>query len=557
MTICNPETENTNLTETRPPALPEGVPLLTSFYLYLTSGCNLHCRHCWIAPRFVNGQPSPGEYLGLDLLRKAVEEAKPLGLNHAKLTGGEPTLHPQFIQVADYLTAEGISLTMETNGTLVDAALARHLKERTSLRHVSVSLDGPNPEVHDPFRGVAGCFEAAVRGIKHLVAAGYRPQVIMCPHRGNVQYVEDVVQLAVSLGAGSVKFNPVTRSGRGVAMHERDETLDYTKVMTLVRFVRGELQSHTPIRLSIDTPLALYTVDELVRKGNDGMCNVRHILGILGSGDMALCGIGQTIPELCFGKIRTTSVTDVWLNHPTLQQLRNDLDREYPGLCGQCIHARRCLTHCVAQNYQDTKQLVAPARLCAEAYEHGFFPVSRLRKQPDWRSPDPLGILAIHASAVSVGRQAMIFLGPSQSGKSTICRLLSTHCQPLADDKVYLIPRANGRWDVANADQRVFHGSLSVEQAMALEGIPLRAIFYLHKAAEPSVERLESVALGRYLTNALFELYWPQKYEFGTKRALFASASAVARIVPGYHLYFNRSLETWDIINKQTSLGKS
>jgi hypothetical protein len=49
-------------------------------------------------------------------------------------------------------------------------------------------------------------------------------------------------------------------------------------------------------------------------------------------------------------------------------------------VCGQCIHARRCLTHCVAQNYQDTGRLVAPAHLCAEAYRWGVFPKSRMRE---------------------------------------------------------------------------------------------------------------------------------------------------------------------------------
>jgi SynChlorMet cassette radical SAM/SPASM protein ScmF len=367
--------------ERRPPELPEGVPALTSFYLYLTDSCNLRCRHCWIAPKYTDGEPAPGEYLELELLKKAVTEAKPLGLSGAKLTGGEPVLHPQFVEIADYLTNEGLSLTMETNGTLIDAALARHLKEETSLRHVSVSIDGPSAEVHDPFRGVEGSFDDAVRGFRHLVEAGYRPQLIMCPHRGNVEYVDDVVEMAVELGAGSVKFNPVTRSGRGVAMHERDETLGFDEVMELAHYVRGPLQERTPIKLILSTPLAFYTVGELMNGGPGGMCHVRHILGILGSGEMALCGIGTTIPELCFGNLREANLAEVWESHPTLVKLREDLDSRYPSVCGRCVHAGRCLTYCVAQNYQETGQMVAATRLCATAYERGTFPAGRLKRR--------------------------------------------------------------------------------------------------------------------------------------------------------------------------------
>ena len=380
--VCEPvETAAAAATEARHLDLPEGVSVLNSFYLYLVAGCNLACRHCWITPTFVNGEPSPGEWLSLELLRLAVDEAKPLGLSNVKLTGGEPTLHPYFREVVDYLTSEGLGLTMETNGTLIDAALARHLKERTTMNFVSVSLDGARAETHHRFRGVPGAFEAALRGLGHLVEAGYKNvQVIMSPHRGNIGEVEDLVRLAVERGAGSVKFNPVSRSGRGIAMHERGEALNYDEVLALVRRVNGELQDRTPIRLHIMLPPAMMTVKELFRSNDGGgACHVRHILGILGTGEMALCGIGRSVPELCFGRLGQDSLREVWVSHPMLQQLRRDLDSQYPGVCGDCIHAPRCLTHCVAQNYVDSGHLVWPSDMCAEAVRRGTFPSSRLR----------------------------------------------------------------------------------------------------------------------------------------------------------------------------------
>jgi SynChlorMet cassette radical SAM/SPASM protein ScmF len=380
---CEPGEPNVTVEQERPPLdLPEGVPPLGSFYLYMTTGCNLACRHCWITPTFVDGEPSPGDCLDVDLLREAVAEAKPMGLSQAKLTGGEPTLHPRFVEIADMLTAEGLRLDMETNGTLMDANLAKHLKEETSLWFVSVSLDGATAETHDWFRGVPGAFDAALRGLAHLVDAGYENvQVIMCPHHGNIGELEDLVKLAVERGAGSVKFNPVTRSGRGIAMHERGEALDYDEVLALARYVRGELQDRTPIPLKIATPPALSTVGELLRtRDGGGSCHVRHILGILGTGEMALCGIGRNVPELCFGRLGQDSVREVWSTHPALLQLRRDLDDTYPGICGECIHARRCLTHCVAQNYLDSGHLVWPSALCAEAERRELFPASRRRR---------------------------------------------------------------------------------------------------------------------------------------------------------------------------------
>lgn len=384
MTLCDPIEPDANTEEKLQPLdLPKGVPPLKSFYLYMVNGCNLACRHCWITPTFVKGNPDPGDCLDLELLREAVAEAKPLGLSHAKLTGGEPTLHPQFVEIVDMLSAEGLGMGMETNGTLIDATLARHLKEATNLSFVSVSIDGACAATHDEFRNVDGAFEAALRGLDNLVEAGYENvQVITCPHRGNVDELEEVVQLAVEHGAGSIKFNPVTRSGRGIAMHERGEALDHEQVLALTHHVLGELQDRTTIRLITCPPPAMLTVKELLRtQEGGGSCHVRHVLGLLGAGDMALCGIGRSVPELCYGKLGEDSLREVWCTHPTLLQLRRDLDdvANYPGVCGDCIHAARCLTHCVAQNYVDSGCLVWPSLLCAEAGRRGEFSTSRQR----------------------------------------------------------------------------------------------------------------------------------------------------------------------------------
>src|SRR5512137_898432 len=88
--------------------LGEPVPALRTLYLYLTAGCNLACRHCWISPSYEPGGGSGG-HLDLGLLEQAIVEAKPLGLTSAKLTGGEPTLHPDFVGLCELLHRHGVS----------------------------------------------------------------------------------------------------------------------------------------------------------------------------------------------------------------------------------------------------------------------------------------------------------------------------------------------------------------------------------------------------------------------------------------------------------------
>jgi SynChlorMet cassette radical SAM/SPASM protein ScmF len=307
-------------------------------------------------------------------------EGKKLGLCQAKLTGGEPLLHPQFIEIVDFFHEQEMPLNMETNGTLVDRDTAVHLKKKSGVYHISVSIDSPRPEYHDWFRGVEGAFDKAVQGVKHLVAAGFQPQIIMCPHQGNLHEIDDMVQLAADLGAGSVKFNPVNGVGRGRFLKEKGDSLGFDEIMDLVRYINNDLQDRSPIKLISILPPALHPVGEMLRRGSHcGACGVMNILGFLGSGEMALCGIGSTVPELCFGTLGKDDLADVWINHPKLKELREGLTGQYPGICGDCIHSSGCFMHCVAQNYVENGELISPDPMCMEADNLGLFPDSRRR----------------------------------------------------------------------------------------------------------------------------------------------------------------------------------
>ena len=154
LTLCDlPEEPVLTEQQTRTIDLPEGVPRLRVFYLYLSASCNLRCRHCWITPVYSGGKPLPGKTIDPSALRDAITEAKTLGLCTAKLTGGEPLLHPQFKEVVEMLTAEGLSMNMETNGTLMTKEMAHFLKEKSKVSFISVSIDSPVPDEHDAFRG--------------------------------------------------------------------------------------------------------------------------------------------------------------------------------------------------------------------------------------------------------------------------------------------------------------------------------------------------------------------------------------------------------------------
>jgi len=351
---------------------------LNMIYFYLTEGCNLACRHCWIAPRYQTGDNTYPS-LEPDLFRSIIEQAKPLGLTGVKLTGGEPFLHRQIREILEVIKAEDLNLTVETNGILCTPELARKMASCKNT-FVSVSLDGADSETHEWVRGVAGCFDAALEGIRNLVEAGLRPQIIMALMHRNKDQMAAVVRLAESLGAGSVKFNIVQPTARGEKMHEAGEALSIEEIVDLGNWVENILSASTKLRLHYSHPLAFRPMGKIFGNNGDGcgVCGILGILGVLADGSYALCGIGETVPELVFGHASIDRLEEVWDNTPVLRELRAGLPQRFGGICGECLMRNICLGSCVAQNYYRSKNIWAPFWFCEEAHKRGLFPRSRI-----------------------------------------------------------------------------------------------------------------------------------------------------------------------------------
>ncbi|MDP3427455.1 MAG: radical SAM protein, partial [Humidesulfovibrio sp.] len=130
-----------------------GQPLTTAKYLHLqlTERCNLACPGCYLPERAGRG---------LDAREIEARVFAPLaqaGVRYATLTGGEPLLHPQWLEVCTAAMRHFADVQLVTNGMLLSVERYEALRE-AGLRAIKVSLDGPTAAVHDALRGMAGCF---------------------------------------------------------------------------------------------------------------------------------------------------------------------------------------------------------------------------------------------------------------------------------------------------------------------------------------------------------------------------------------------------------------
>ena len=352
---------------------------IDTLYFYLTEGCNLACRHCWMGPRFdATGDLYPT--LPVEVFETAIREAKPLGLRGVKLTGGEPLLHPHVTRMLEIVRREQLNLTIETNGLLCTPEIAAEIAKSPN-RFVSVSIDGSDAATHEWVRGVPGAFAAARQAVRNLVAAGIGTQVIFTVMRGNAGQVDAVVRMVEELGAGSLKFNVVQPTARGETLHESQETLTIGALIELGRHVEQDLAPRTKLKLLLHYPQAFRALRRIASGDGCSSCGILSILGVIASGHYALCGIGEQVPDLVFGEVGRDRLEKVWQENAILKALREGLPERLEGVCGRCLMKSRCLGSCIAQNYYRKGSLWAPNWFCERADEAGLFPVSRLGKR--------------------------------------------------------------------------------------------------------------------------------------------------------------------------------
>ena len=161
--------------------------------LSLTERCNLKCAYC----RAAEGEcPKDKELTGEDFLR-IVRCMAALGVKKVRLTGGEPTVRKDLVEIVRGIAAtEGITeIAMTTNAQLLER-LAVPLKE-AGLTRVNVSIDSLNPEKYKEITG-GGELENVLRGVDAAIAAGLVPiklnAVLM---RGkNDDEIDDFIALA-------------------------------------------------------------------------------------------------------------------------------------------------------------------------------------------------------------------------------------------------------------------------------------------------------------------------------------------------------------------------
>src|SRR5262245_15765625 len=163
----------------------------------LSYQCPLHCPYC--SNPLDIGHERYRDELETEHWIRAFGEARALGVLQLALTGGEPMLRKDLVELCAGARAAGLYSSLITAGTLFTRARAEELKA-AGLDHVQVSIQSPDPEDNDRIAGNRS-FEKKIVVAYHARELDF-PLTINCVlHRQNLDRIEQLLDLTLELGA--------------------------------------------------------------------------------------------------------------------------------------------------------------------------------------------------------------------------------------------------------------------------------------------------------------------------------------------------------------------
>lgn len=307
----------------------------------LTPGCDHACGHCYNVWNAKPDEPQGGYPKGqlkdddfILMMEKAVRES---GADHITITGGEPLLRKNALEIIERAAELVSSVQLITNGSHVTPEVARRLA-RAKLRSVQLTLLAADRELHDRLKG-AECFDDTLRAAVTLREHGVPVQVCFVAMRENWRELEGVMELCFALGVRALSYNRMSATGWSVR--------DLARLMPDLEEVEHNLA--TADRLARSYGLFVATAMPIPP------CLIRHER--YPSVRFGFCSVGSESPNLtidALGNVRSCNLASgilgnilekPWSTIYPAPYVKSFV-RDVPKMCRGCHYERSCQGGC-------------------------------------------------------------------------------------------------------------------------------------------------------------------------------------------------------------------
>ena len=300
-----------------------------------TTRCNLHCRHCGSDCSVLSREKDMplGDFLGA--LDTIPADHRPQDFI-VVLTGGEPLLRPDIVEVGTAIRERGFGWGMVSNGWFYDESMHERLMG-AGMGALTVSLDGLEAS-HDWMRGHAGSYERALRAIG-ISAADPRlnADVVTCVNKRNISELPEIHRILSELGVKQWRLFTIIPIGR--AASDPDMHLSDAQFVSLMEFIQGKRQEGGAMKVTFSCEGFLGRYEEKVRDVRYFCRAGVNIASILIDGRICAC---PNIDRDCFsqGSIYRDNFYKVW-EHGFRPFRKREWARQ--GRCETCEQWGNCL----------------------------------------------------------------------------------------------------------------------------------------------------------------------------------------------------------------------
>ena len=344
----------------------------------LTYRCNLACEHCYLD---AGGTPLVGtenfadrSELGTEECFKVIDDIAGFAPECLTiLTGGEPLLRRDILEIVRRASDRGLWVVVGTNGVRISENVARRLAE-AGARGLSLSLDALDPDRHDRFRKVRGAWQNTVEGAAILNRTGlpFIVQTTAGSHNlGELEAIADFAHDRLAAKVWNLYF--LVPTGRGQFVSDMTPA-QYDEVLSALYVIQRKYKDRMLVNAKC-APHYIKTVLEhggsadpvpadgdsspiRIYSGGAGGCPAgTHYMGIRPNGDVTPC---PYLPVFA-GTLRNSSLAELWTSSALFTDIRRRAS--LGGRCGECEMNAHC-GGCRARAYGMTGDVMAEDPLC-------------------------------------------------------------------------------------------------------------------------------------------------------------------------------------------------
>jgi radical SAM protein with 4Fe4S-binding SPASM domain len=176
--------------------------------LVLTYRCNNNCGHCYVA------RDRNFPELDTESMKKILDVLWEVGVPHVALTGGEPTMRDDFLELIEYGQKKGFVMGIITNGRkFADKNLVKQAIQK-GLDYAQITLESHNKEIHNKMVGADG-FDETIQAIKNFESEDifFMTNTTLCKH--NLDGIKDTIKYLHDLNVKTFACNGLIYSGKG------------------------------------------------------------------------------------------------------------------------------------------------------------------------------------------------------------------------------------------------------------------------------------------------------------------------------------------------------